>query len=211
MLQKTLCCGLSANLRSTLLSRFSSRQRRSSTAPTLRTPKAAAAAASSAAASASIAAAPLLPCAESSHCRLHRAVHRIDTAPLCPHSWLPLQCIQQGPMPVAASVHDLVLRAHKKTRQGSQEVPRLGPHQVCERGSQTERSAEPVLSSARRKSSRSALPRKPPYVNMYGPTAATACRHRLQAATGICHSVCCELHLSVRLAHLPPASLLAVL
>lgn len=53
------------------LSRSSSRQRKSSTAPTLRTPMAAAAAASSAAASANTAAPSWWPRAESSHCRLH--------------------------------------------------------------------------------------------------------------------------------------------
>lgn len=56
-------------------------------------------------------------------------------------------------------------------------------------------SSVPLLSSASRKSSSSVLPRRPPKMNTYGPTAATACRHRrvtssllAPAATGVHHT-----------------------
>lgn len=49
-------------------------------------------------------------------------------------------------------------------------------HQAGALGSQMD-SSEPLLSSARRKSSRRVLPLRPPKVKTYGPTAATACRH----------------------------------
>jgi hypothetical protein len=50
-------------------------------------------------------------------------------------------------------------------------------HQVVDRGSQTDNSV-PEESSASRKSSRSVLPRSPPKMKTYGPTAATACLQR---------------------------------
>lgn len=53
-----------------------------------------------------------------------------------------------------------------------------GSYQAGARGSHID-SSEPLLSSARRKSSRSVLPLRPPKVKTYGPTAATACRHLL--------------------------------
>lgn len=51
---------------------------------------------------------------------------------------------------------------HAKDASRAQASTERLSYQAWERGSQTERSAEPVLSSARRKSSRSALPRRPP-------------------------------------------------
>lgn len=53
-------------------------------------------------------------------------------------------------------------------------------HQIFERGSQTDNST-PLESSMSRKSESRVLPRKPPYMKTKGPTAATACRHRLQS------------------------------
>ncbi len=67
-------------------------------------------------------------------------------------------------------------------------------YQAGERGSQMD-SSVPLLSSASRKSSSRVLPRRPPKMKTYGPTAATACRQRRvtsseagPAGTGVHHT-----------------------